>query len=149
MVPKEDPIVQEISDVLREWSHVWKRLYAVSSAIAPGIPLVLLWPQAFLLYCNSPRHSSCTAMAPGIPLVLQWPQAFLWYCNSPSTAMAPGIPLVLLWPQAFLWYCNGPRHSSGTAMAPGIPTKGEVHNLSMGMRLVQWCMYMTCTQLVQ
>lgn len=31
IVPKEDPLVQEISDVLREWSVVWKRLYAVSS----------------------------------------------------------------------------------------------------------------------
>ena len=30
ITPKDDPIVQEISDVLREWSLVWKRLYAVS-----------------------------------------------------------------------------------------------------------------------
>ena len=30
ITPKDDPIVQEISDVLREWSFVWKRLYAVS-----------------------------------------------------------------------------------------------------------------------
>lgn len=30
VVPKEDPIVQEISDVLREWGSIWKRLYAVS-----------------------------------------------------------------------------------------------------------------------
>lgn len=33
ITPKDDPIVQEISDVLREWSSVWKRLYAVSSSI--------------------------------------------------------------------------------------------------------------------
>lgn len=30
VVPKDDPIVQEISDVLREWGSIWKRLYAVS-----------------------------------------------------------------------------------------------------------------------
>ena len=28
--PKDDPIVQEISDVLKEWNLMWKRLYAVS-----------------------------------------------------------------------------------------------------------------------
>ena len=30
VTPKDDPMVQEISDVLREWSLVWKRLFAVS-----------------------------------------------------------------------------------------------------------------------
>ena len=30
VVPKEDPVVQEVSDVLREWSIVWKKLYIVS-----------------------------------------------------------------------------------------------------------------------
>ena len=30
VVPKEDPLAHEISDVLREWNVVWKRLYAVS-----------------------------------------------------------------------------------------------------------------------
>ena len=29
VLPKDDPMVQELSDVLREWSVVWKRLYAV------------------------------------------------------------------------------------------------------------------------
>ena len=29
VVPKDDPMVQEISDVLREWNTIWKRLYAV------------------------------------------------------------------------------------------------------------------------
>ena len=29
VTPKDDPIVQEISDVLKEWSLMWKRLYAV------------------------------------------------------------------------------------------------------------------------
>jgi hypothetical protein len=28
VLPKDDPMVQELSDVLREWSVVWKRLYA-------------------------------------------------------------------------------------------------------------------------
>ena len=32
--PKEDPLVQELADVLREWTVVWKRLYAVSNAQA-------------------------------------------------------------------------------------------------------------------
>jgi len=27
VIPKEDPIVQEVSDVVREWSIIWKRLY--------------------------------------------------------------------------------------------------------------------------
>jgi hypothetical protein len=30
VTPKDDPIVQEISDVLKEWNLMWKRLYAVS-----------------------------------------------------------------------------------------------------------------------
>ena len=30
VIPKEDPLVHEISDVLHEWSLVWKKLYAVS-----------------------------------------------------------------------------------------------------------------------
>ncbi len=29
VIPKEDALVHEISDVLREWSLVWKKLYAV------------------------------------------------------------------------------------------------------------------------
>ena len=29
VVPKDDPMVQELSDVLREWTLIWKRLYAV------------------------------------------------------------------------------------------------------------------------
>ena len=33
VVPRDDPMVQELSDVLREWSVVWKRLYAVSSTV--------------------------------------------------------------------------------------------------------------------
>ena len=35
VVPKEDPLVHEISDVLREWNLVWKKLYAVSSTALP------------------------------------------------------------------------------------------------------------------
>ena len=30
VVPKQDPAVQEVSDVLREWSIVWRKLYVVS-----------------------------------------------------------------------------------------------------------------------
>ena len=42
VVSKEEPIVQEISDVLREWSVVWKRLYAVSDSAANcHAPIVL------------------------------------------------------------------------------------------------------------
>ena len=33
MVPKEDPMVQEIAEVLREWSLMWKKLYAVSMCV--------------------------------------------------------------------------------------------------------------------
>lgn len=33
-MPKDDPMVQELSDVLREWSGVWKRLYAVSFSLS-------------------------------------------------------------------------------------------------------------------
>ena len=33
MVPKEDPMVQEIAEVLREWSLMWKKLYAVSVCV--------------------------------------------------------------------------------------------------------------------
>lgn len=29
VVPKEDPVVQEVSDVLREWSIIWRKLYIV------------------------------------------------------------------------------------------------------------------------
>ncbi len=29
VIPKEDAIVQEISEVLRDWSIIWKRLYTV------------------------------------------------------------------------------------------------------------------------
>ncbi len=28
--PREDPLVQEIADVLREWNYMWRKLYAVS-----------------------------------------------------------------------------------------------------------------------
>ena len=35
VVPKDDPMVQELSDVLREWTLIWKRLYAVESPHSP------------------------------------------------------------------------------------------------------------------
>ena len=38
VVPKDDPMVQELSDVLREWTLIWKRLYAVESLISPHSP---------------------------------------------------------------------------------------------------------------
>ena len=30
VIPKEPPIVQEITSVLREWGSIWKNLYIVS-----------------------------------------------------------------------------------------------------------------------
>ena len=36
VVPKEDPVVQEVSDVLREWSIIWRRLYVVSDEEGGG-----------------------------------------------------------------------------------------------------------------
>ena len=29
MIPKEDPIIKEMTDVLRAWGDIWKKVYVV------------------------------------------------------------------------------------------------------------------------
>lgn len=40
--PKEPPIVQEISSVLREWSSMWKQLFVVSALTQPTLVCVVI-----------------------------------------------------------------------------------------------------------
>ena len=52
VTPRDDPMVQEISDVLREWSLVWKRLYAVRGWLGV-VPVILpRYANRCALYCT-------------------------------------------------------------------------------------------------
>ena len=58
ITPKDDPIVHEISDVLREWSFVWKRLYAVSLSVLSTV-LVTCSVRCTLTFYHSARKLVC------------------------------------------------------------------------------------------
>lgn len=45
---KQPHVVQELTSVLREWGHIWKRLYIVSTKIVNSSVYAVL----FLIYAN-------------------------------------------------------------------------------------------------
>ncbi len=55
VLPKEESVVHEVSDVLREWSIIWRRLYAVSS-----VNLFIMY--VILLLKNTESGFSCLVL---------------------------------------------------------------------------------------
>ena len=47
VIPLEDPVVREVTLVLREWGGIWKRLYVVSEMGRPPFPFPRTFPFTF------------------------------------------------------------------------------------------------------
>lgn len=65
-MPKEDPLVREIADMLREWNIVWKRLYAVSTSIDTVAMTALSWGNLIGVRSIRDLKSRCVELKLGV-----------------------------------------------------------------------------------